>query len=269
MVLWRTPRSTSAFLASPGDVAAERGLALSVLDRLPDDPLLRGRLSVEVTAWDKPGAGIPMLATMAPQAAVNRALRKPSECDIVVVIFWGRIGSPLPQDFKKPDGTSYLSGTEWEFEDALHAEARPEILVYRRMDTVPIEPDDPDIDYKTDQMRKVNDFFSKHFPALGGLARGGFNRYRKPEEFKEQFERHLKEIIKPLLDGQRDSEKPDHLEGKLGEQAKLHISAGDRLAKQKRFGQALQEYEKAAQIDTNRGSCCCGASLRPDGINCC
>jgi len=48
------------FLASPGDVADERALALKVLEELQYDPLLRGRITVETVAWDKPGAGTPM-----------------------------------------------------------------------------------------------------------------------------------------------------------------------------------------------------------------
>ena len=71
------PRASSlhlrVFLASPGDVADERALARQVLDQLPYDPLLRGKIGFEVVAWDQPGAGVPMLATMTPQAAIARS----------------------------------------------------------------------------------------------------------------------------------------------------------------------------------------------------
>lgn len=62
-----------------------------------------------------------MLATMTPQEAINRGLAKPSDCDIVIVIFWGRMGTPLPPVYAKPDGERYLSGTEWEYWDAVDA----------------------------------------------------------------------------------------------------------------------------------------------------
>lgn len=58
------PRHIRIFLSSPGDVADERGLALKVIDQLPYDPLLRGKVTLEVAAWDKKGAGVPMLATL-------------------------------------------------------------------------------------------------------------------------------------------------------------------------------------------------------------
>ena len=73
---------------------------------------MRGRIVLESVAWDQPGVGVPMLATMTPRAAIAEGLPKPSECDIVVVVFWSRMGTPLPDTFRKPDGTPYLSGTE-------------------------------------------------------------------------------------------------------------------------------------------------------------
>ena len=42
----------------------------------------------------------------------------PSNADIVVCILWSRLGTPLSEDFRRPDGSRYGSGTEWEFEDA-------------------------------------------------------------------------------------------------------------------------------------------------------
>jgi hypothetical protein len=36
--------------------------------------LWRGRITVETVAWDKPGAGTPMLATLTPQEAIKQSL---------------------------------------------------------------------------------------------------------------------------------------------------------------------------------------------------
>ena len=44
------PQHLRVFLASPGDVADERSLALKVLERLSYDPLLRGKITLEVVA---------------------------------------------------------------------------------------------------------------------------------------------------------------------------------------------------------------------------
>ena len=116
----RNPLTVRVFLASPGDVVDERARALKTLEDLQYNPLLRGKITVETIAWDKPGAGTPMLASMTPQQAIAEGLPKPSECDIVIVIFWSRIGTPLPADYEvKSDGSPYRSGTEWEYWDAL------------------------------------------------------------------------------------------------------------------------------------------------------
>ncbi|MEE8291488.1 MAG: hypothetical protein V3R80_08420, partial [Candidatus Tectomicrobia bacterium] len=112
------PRHLRVFLASPGDVHDERNQARAVLEGLPYDTFLRGQVTLEVVAWDKPGAGTPMLATMTPQEAIETGLPKPSECDIVIVIFWSRMGTPLPEDWVKPAAYRYLADTEWHDLDA-------------------------------------------------------------------------------------------------------------------------------------------------------
>jgi len=110
----RGPLNLRIFLASPGDVADERSLALQVLEQIQYDPLLHGKITLTSVAWDKPGAGTPMLATMTPQAAIAQGLPKPSDCDVVIVILWSRMGTLLSADYVKSDGSPYYSGTEWE-----------------------------------------------------------------------------------------------------------------------------------------------------------
>ena len=101
------------FLASPGDVVNERTLAKQVIEHAQYDSRWRGLITLEVIAWDTPGA-VPMVATATPQASVAYQLPRPSQCDIAVVIFWTRAGTPLPTQYAKQDGTTYASGTEWE-----------------------------------------------------------------------------------------------------------------------------------------------------------
>ena len=109
------------FLSSPGDVSRERQLAREVIERIQSERAHRDRLKLEVVAWDKPGAGTAMPAQMEPQEAIDRGLKKPSDCDIVVVIFWARMGTLLSEKHLKPDGSRYRSGTEYEYLDALGA----------------------------------------------------------------------------------------------------------------------------------------------------
>ena len=209
------PRYLRIFLASPGDVEDERSLALKVLERLPYDPLLRGKVTLDVVVWDKEGAGTPMLATLTPQEAIAQGLAKPSDCDLVVVIFWSRMGTLLPKDWVKPEalrylaGTEwasldarYLSGTEWEYFDALEAaekHGKPKILLYHRTGKRTFDPDEPEYTENGRQWRLVKAFFNAfHHP--DGSIRRGYNQYATPAEFERDLENHLKSQIKAILE---------------------------------------------------------------------
>ncbi len=146
------------FLSSPGDVADERTSARQLIDaELPKLPSLRGRLALQLIAWDDPAAQIPMLATETPQESVNAARPRPATCDIVIVILWARMGTPLPDNLRKANREPYLSGTEWEYEDAVNSERepRPQVLVYRRTEKPKVELDDPDFADKATQFQRV------------------------------------------------------------------------------------------------------------------
>src|SRR3954452_16984865 len=168
-----TPLHLRVFLASPGDVADERALARRLIEKeLPSDPLLRGQVTFEVVSWDDPVAPPPMPATLTPQGAVIQFEGEPSTCDIVIVVLWSRLGTRLDMTvFCKPTGDPYLSGTEWEFENAWNARPRPEILVYRRMEEPKIGMDDPDWTEKFQQYQLPKRFFER-FPTRDGSPRG-------------------------------------------------------------------------------------------------
>ncbi|UCF90766.1 MAG: SUMF1/EgtB/PvdO family nonheme iron enzyme [Desulfobacterales bacterium] len=171
---------------------------------------MRGKVSLETVAWDKPGAGTPMLATMTPQEAIAQGLPKPSECNIVIVTFWSRMGTPLPSDWKKPDGSPYLSGTEWEYCDALRAATQrgtPEILVYRRKQKLNLDPGDPDFEERVEQWKRVQAFFESFHNANGSI-RGGYNVYETPAAFAEELENHLKSVIKKIIESPSSTAKP-------------------------------------------------------------
>jgi tetratricopeptide (TPR) repeat protein len=243
-----SPKHLRVFLSSPSDVAIEREMTLTVLNQLENSPLLQGLVTLQVVAWDKPGAGVPMLATMTPQEAINRGLPKPSDCDIVVVILWARIGTPLAPEFTKPDGTRYLSGTEWEYEDALQADRKPAILVYRRMDEVRIEPNDPQFLQKYEQVSSVHKFF-QNFHNPDGSIRRSYSTYTKPDEFSGMLEQNLEAVIRDLLEDKTDTKTADRMTPKVREQVQTHLFVGDRLAAQKKYEEALAQYENALAID--------------------
>lgn len=191
------------FLSSPGDVPDERGLARTVIARLEKEHLLRGRVQLEEISWDDPTAALPLSAHLTPQEAINRRLPKPSECDVVVVILWSRMGTPLPDEYRKPDsGERYLSGTEWEFLDAVAAarksDGKPFVLLYRRTEEPVIKGFDPVRDEKIAQLDAVKCFFDA-LQAPDRALLGSYKTYATPSEFRELIESDLRALIAERL----------------------------------------------------------------------
>jgi formylglycine-generating enzyme required for sulfatase activity len=198
------------FLSSPGDVADERKIARELIEReLQKHPSYR-HLKLEVIAWDDPDARIPMLANEAPQESVNNARPRPSTCDIVIVVLWAKMGTPLPETTRKRDGERYLSGTEWEYLDAVNStwKPKPDVLVYRRTEEPMISIRDPKKKEKEEQFERVEAFFAQ-FRNTDGSLTGGINNYAAPDAFKALLRQHLEELFhRRLRDGPADGKPP-------------------------------------------------------------
>ena len=113
------------FVSSPGDVVPERQVAGRVLEQLAHE--YSAIAHIEKVLWEHE----PLLATEGFQTQIVR----PSETDIVLCILWSRLGTKLPPDTTRPDGSRYASGTEFEFEDAYESfktNGSPDLLVYRQ-----------------------------------------------------------------------------------------------------------------------------------------
>ncbi len=201
----RSPLQLRVFLSSPGDVTDERALACKVLDYLPKERPFRGRLLIEEVSWDDPGAPAPLAAHLTPQEAIHRHRPKPSECDIVIVVLWSRMGTPLPEQYRKPDGAPYLSGTEWEFLDAIETaqkqDGRPTVLVYRRKEVPNISLEDPEREEKIRQYEAVKAFFAT-FRAPDGSLHQSYETYDSPSAFADRLERELRELIASRLEAE-------------------------------------------------------------------
>ena len=178
-------RHVRVFISSPGDVLAERLRARDVVERLGKDPAFRDRLKIDAVLYDDPDAPAPLLAHLTPQESINQGLIRPSECDIVVCILWGRMGTPLATPLKE-DGTPFLSGTEWEFDDARRAERT--VLLFRRTGRVPTHVDDPELESKRAQKKLVDQFFQR-------LGDRRYASYDDPDRFAQLLEANLRTIL--------------------------------------------------------------------------
>ncbi len=199
-----TPIHVRVFLSSPGDVHDERSLARKVIESLPKQPFIKDHATLELVSWDDPDAPAPVYANLTPQEALRRHIRMPSECDVVVTVLWGRLGTPLPADddfYRKKDGGRYLSGTEWEFDDAVRA--RKDVLLYRRSEKPVVEIDDPERESKAAQYSLVNEFFQR-FTNTDRSLNGLWRTYATPSEFERLLDNDLRAMLERLFKSQAD-----------------------------------------------------------------
>src|SRR5919199_499254 len=115
------------FLSSPNDVRVERDRAELVIRRLNAERINHPQF--DIVRWEH--------EYYRAESDFQSQIPRPSECHIVICVFWKRLGSELPASYARPDGT-IPTGTEYEFESALHAasdrpEKLPDVLVYRKM----------------------------------------------------------------------------------------------------------------------------------------
>ncbi|SDF06321.1 tetratricopeptide repeat protein [Rhodospira trueperi] len=194
----RTP--VTVFISSPGDVAAERRRCVLVINRLNQE---FGRfLEVRPYLWETE----PMLAGGHFQDIIEPL---PGDSDIVVVILWSRLGSPLPartdkREYHGLDGRIPVTGTEWEVENALQAHAekgRPDLLVYRnRTEARATGRDGKALRHAAEQLDALEGFWTRHFKdAETGGFKLGYNSYFSADQFEEKLETHLRARLKRLL----------------------------------------------------------------------
>jgi tetratricopeptide (TPR) repeat protein len=193
--------SISIFISSPGDVFEERTLAQRVIERLQSE--YAGRAVLEPIFWEHE----PLVAT----ADFQTQIAQPSTSDIMVAILWSRLGTRLAKDFTREDGSRYDSGTEYEFEDAVHAfekTGKPQLLVYKKTATPSVSLDDSDaLMDRLDQKKKLDGFVQKWFHnADEGTLKAAFHSFESPSDFEMVMEQHLHRLIDRLLPKSRGGE---------------------------------------------------------------
>jgi tetratricopeptide (TPR) repeat protein len=182
------------FISSPGDVFEERTLAQRVIERVQAE--FTGRAVLEPVFWEHE----PLLATDTFQTQISM----PSEADVMVAILWSRLGTRLPKDFTRKDGSRYESGTEFEFEDAVEGfreHGKPQLLVYRKTAKASVQLDDEKaLMDRIDQKRKLDNFIANWFHHTeDGSLKAAFHPFESPSEFEHVLERHLRKMVMRAL----------------------------------------------------------------------
>ncbi len=184
------------FISSPSDVRPERLIAERVIERLARE--FSYHFAIEPVLWERE----PLVATEHFQTMIT----PPSETDIAVVILWSQLGTPLPPDeFKGAISHETVTGTEWEFEDAVAANrrtGRPDLLLYRKV--VPVLAsleDDAALERQREQKRRVERFIKRWFvDDESGTFKAASLTFQTPDEFEEMLETHLRALLRQHLD---------------------------------------------------------------------
>jgi hypothetical protein len=143
-----------------------------------------------------------MDAHVTPQEAVNRGLTLPSRCDVVVVLLWSRLGTPLPETCLKSNGERYWSGTEYEYLEAVGADQKPRVLLYRCL--APLEEAwrksgvTETEAQREEQHARVERFFCS-FKANDGSLTGSYQTYKTVAELAEIAKLQLREILQEKM----------------------------------------------------------------------
>jgi tetratricopeptide (TPR) repeat protein len=185
------------FVSSPGDVTAAREIAALTIERLAQD--YARFLKIEPYLWE--------FEAMVASGHFQDSIEPPSAFDVVVLIVWSRLGTPLPQrtavrEYRGMDGRCPVTGTEWEFEEALHAaqtRGAPDLLVYRSGKPALFDTRDPErFEQQSQQLRALNGFWERHF-ANQGMFIAAHTSFSTDAEFAAAFENHLRKLIEKRI----------------------------------------------------------------------
>src|SRR5580698_8156996 len=150
------------FVSSPGDVKAAREIAALTIERLAQD--YARFFDIVPYLWE--------YEAMVASGHFQDSIEPPSAFDVVVLIVWSRLGILLPprtavREYRGIDGRVPVTGTEWEFEEALQAAQRtgtPDLLVYRSLKPAAFDTEDPrSREVQLQQLQALDAFWSRHF----------------------------------------------------------------------------------------------------------
>lgn len=172
------------FVSSPADVEHERAIVKDIIERLAREFL--PFFEIQPILWEE--------EALTADRSFQAGLLRPADCDIVLVVLWARLGSPLPQE---PYGG--MTGTEWEFFNAVDvssAENGPEVLVYKK--TTPKLVDITDSGSAREAMQdraRLEEFFQRNFFNDDQTFRRAFRDFDTDASFRNLVEVQLRKLL--------------------------------------------------------------------------
>jgi eukaryotic-like serine/threonine-protein kinase len=178
------------FVSSPGDVAGERRRIDLVVERLNAEFV--GRVRIETVRWE--------LSYYSAHDTFQRQIPEAAECDVVVAVFRGRLGTPLPEAFPRlPSGEPYPSGTAYEILSAMEVRRAgkrvPDVYVFRYPDAPSVGLDAPDRAETEAQWGRLKQFFDTWFRTQSGEFLAAFQTYISTDDFAVKVEDCLRQWL--------------------------------------------------------------------------
>jgi tetratricopeptide (TPR) repeat protein len=180
-------REYRVFISSPSDVRAERERLFRVITRLAGEV---GSIKLTPFRWEE--------SYYSAVKTFQDQIPPPSQSDLVICIFWKRLGSELPPEYRRPDG-SLPTGSEYEFEEAIKAareRGAPDVLVYRKTASVLFQADQ--LALETTQFTALQEFWKRWFLTDTGHFTAGYHSFGTTDDFEAQVESHLRQWLTRL-----------------------------------------------------------------------
>jgi WD40 repeat protein len=187
----REVRKVKIFVSSPVDVAPERGRVQAVAAKLSRE--YAGIVEFETVLWEDHF----YKADQSYQPQIPEAVA----CDVVVSIFWSRIGTELPAEFRRmANGETYPSGTAYELLTALEASKQkqiPDVYVFRKTADTSLPTADVDRRRQAEtQFRALEAFWGEWFKTDKGQFKAAFQTFGQTDDFEKQIESLLRQWLK-------------------------------------------------------------------------
>jgi tetratricopeptide (TPR) repeat protein len=195
-------RTVRLFVSSPNDVVAERQRVEVVAERL--NGLYSGVVRIDVIRWET--------KFYTADKSIQPQIPEASDCDIVVGIFWSRLGTELPPSFPKmSDGTPYPSGTAYEILSAIQKREKQDaegihrgtsgvvhtdVYIFQKITPpFPAPKDENDLTLFAAQWSLLKAFFERWFRTRDGHFLAAFHSFGATDDFERQIERLLREWL--------------------------------------------------------------------------
>lgn len=141
--------------------------------------------------------GTVMLWNKPPQESVNTSRGRPRDFDLTIALFWQRMGTPLPEDETRADGTFFESGTAWEIEDALSAKRN--VLVFRRDAPLSVSQDARVRVEQLKQFEAMEEYLRRDTSSRNGGQKRSLTLFKQKDDFREQIRKQLNQYVNGWL----------------------------------------------------------------------